>query len=186
MTGPRGLGHAVLWLGAVVLLGWVAAGASFAQDESPPADAPGVVGAALSQYTSNFFTNHCPYGTTGKAKFLDSSATWSRDPETGHWLYTTTFMGAAIPTQAGADGQAATFSTTVVVDYDPEGGTCHTSSDGLYPYQVPIEEVQATFADAEEQSGGEDTGEDTGWEDLLILFADDEWLSLFNKITEMF
>lgn len=28
--------------------------------------------------------------------------------------------------------------------------------------------------------------EDTGWEDLLILFADDEWLSLFNKITEMF
>ena len=159
MTRPRGLGHAVLWLGAAVLLGWVAAGASFAQDESPPADAPELVGAALSGVAFNFFTD-LPYGTTGKAKFLDSTATWSRDPETGHWLYTTTFMGAAIPTQAGAGGQAAIFSTTVVVDIDPEGGPCHTSSGGLYPIQVPIDEAKATFADADAQSEGADTGSD--------------------------
>ena len=152
MTGPRGLGYAALWLGAAVWLGWVAAGGSFAQDESPPADALEVVSEGLGQYAANFFTNHCPPGTTGKAKFLGSAASWSRDPATGHWLYLTPFMGAAIPTQAGAD-QAATFSTMVVVDYDPESGTCHVSSGDLYPFQMPIGAAQAAFADATDQSG---------------------------------
>ena len=28
--------------------------------------------------------------------------------------------------------------------------------------------------------------DDIGWEDLLVLFADDEWVSLFNQVVEMF
>jgi len=28
--------------------------------------------------------------------------------------------------------------------------------------------------------------DDIGWEDLMVLFADDEWVDLFNEIAEMF
>ena len=28
--------------------------------------------------------------------------------------------------------------------------------------------------------------DDIGWEDLMVLFADDEWVLMFDRIVEMF